>query len=117
VPDDRLSAIEREIAKLCQSFAASLPERRDALIAGWSAFENSGWKGVGADQLYRAAHSLAGSAATFDFANLGRHARVLTDHLHALIDRANVTSDDRTKAQQMLGELLAELSKEIEARR
>jgi HPt (histidine-containing phosphotransfer) domain-containing protein len=79
--------IKKKLALLAQlraTFAAALPSRLDALEACWRKAHNAGtWSDAHAELLHLA-HSLAGSAGTFDFKRVGEKARELEEALLSL---------------------------------
>lgn len=56
-------AMRRE--RIRRDFIASLPQRVDAIQAGWREISGANWSESGVKDLHRAAHTLNGSGKTF----------------------------------------------------
>ena len=76
MPDE----IERKLAALKDNYIAALPSKIDAIKVQWMlAREHKAQEKV--EELHRLAHSLAGSAATFDQTDISKQAKVLENYI------------------------------------
>jgi HPt (histidine-containing phosphotransfer) domain-containing protein len=87
--------LDEELAALRRLFAQGLPGRAAALSLGWS-------RGDDVEALWRAAHSLGGSAPTLGFEEVGEAARALERQLARL---AGCPADGRASVEAALAAL------------
>jgi HPt (histidine-containing phosphotransfer) domain-containing protein len=66
--------LRRELAALSAEYRASLPQRLEAIDRAWLAAQRGEGCADALHTLLRALHSIAGSAPTFGFPDLGRSA-------------------------------------------
>lgn len=70
--------IAARLAEVRRSYLSSLQDKRDTIVSHWSSLRTQ-WNDETYQALYLLVHTLAGSAETFDLANVGRDARNLVD--------------------------------------
>jgi DNA-binding response OmpR family regulator/HPt (histidine-containing phosphotransfer) domain-containing protein len=103
--------IHEHLAKLEDNFVSKLPLRVAELAALISSLRNH-WDTDVAEELYREAHSLAGSGGTFGLAEISDTARVLQ---HTVQTFAQQESAPDTQQFSALDQLLVELATAISA--
>jgi chemotaxis protein histidine kinase CheA len=87
LPDDKDAADAEFLARLIQlneRFAAALPGTLARLLEAHNAFDPERPQSASIDEFRAVLHTLAGSAATFGFSELGLRARTLEQGLPAL---------------------------------
>lgn len=72
---DPADAVPNQLAKLKQKYAAALPAKVDAVGEQVDAFLAAPWQEERCFTTYRLIHSLAGSAGTYGYTDLGNVAR------------------------------------------
>ena len=97
--------ITRELAALRQEYLAHLPGRLREIGAAWNGLHVV-WTTEGVRTIYRLAHALAGSGASYGFAELSVAAQALTSNLRPLL---NQTSPPAPALIKQLAVGLAEL--------
>lgn len=108
--DQNISKKLALLGQLRASFAAALPSRLDALDACWRKAETAGAWGDAHAELLRLAHSMAGSAGTFDFTRVGEKARELEEALLSLSLKAGPLTPEQNAQVTDLLESLGELA-------
>ncbi len=83
--DKQITAADK-LRALQQSFAIQLPERLATIRQTWAALQENPAESALRKELYLTIHSLAGSAGTFGFQDLGQAARQLEEFLMQLSD-------------------------------
>lgn len=78
--------IQARLAEVRRSYIASLRPRRQNIIELWESLQTQ-WDASEFEALHRLAHSLAGSAETFGFADITQAARLLVDDLRKLEEK------------------------------
>lgn len=89
--------IEAAIAALGAKFAAQLPDRLAQVKQHWSAAQaasDPADRGRALTDMHRIVHMLAGSAASFGFANLTAVARPLDTVLYELVEAEKALGSD-----------------------
>lgn len=71
----RQPTLEERLQELRDAYAAQLPTKLNELFTLWSLLNNEDWDWDIAQDVYRHAHTLAGSAPTFGFDEVGKIAR------------------------------------------
>ena len=100
---------DAELAVIQAEYAASLPERLAAVERPWSDLQRTGPADKRRDltlAMIRATHGIAGTAALFGFAELGRVAVELEDFL---VDIRNRTSFPPDRDFERIGKLVLAL--------
>ncbi len=103
---NRTGNLEDALAEMRRDFAATLPDRRHALITAWRDLAEGDWSADSVEAAYRVVHSLAGAAETFGFSDLGQAARALNDAVHDLRP-GPTTADQRAKAERLCAQVFA----------
>ena len=101
------SELEAKLAAIKRDYVADLPARAASLRSAWMQTQSSDWAQPPLQELHRLAHSLAGSGATFGFADLSASARALEIPLKALLQDA---STDRSAMPELFEALMAALA-------
>ena len=90
-----IDTLEEKLAELNAAFAASMPQRIEAIEAAWAAYEAASETADAFELLYRAVHNLAGSCATYGFAETGERARTLCVELYEIREKNVVPTTQR----------------------
>ncbi len=100
---DKQVTIEAKLHALQQAFGAQLPERLATIQRTWAMVQERADAIVHKD-LYRFVHSLAGSAGTFGYQQLGNQARQLEEFLAQLTDVAYHSPESRATINNALAQ-------------
>jgi diguanylate cyclase (GGDEF)-like protein len=102
---DTSSSLQASLAALCESYAASLPDKLAELAALYQAL-SAGSDAQSLPRLQAAEHKLAGSAGTFGFIDLGNVARRLEHTLRGWVAGGHTPdSDELAVIEPVLGEM------------
>jgi chemotaxis protein histidine kinase CheA len=107
-PDD---PIQNQLAKLKKKYAADLPQKVARVEEQVAAFLAAGWSEELCFATYRQIHSLAGSAGTYGFAELGLAARTGEHLIKRSLENKSPLGDPE---RQELGLILSKM-KELAA--
>lgn len=100
------NALQTKLERLCDAYAAQLPEKLKHIEQVWGQLPQDSWDGEGFQTLHRMVHSLTGSGKTFGFALLSEVARNLEEHLKQIVQTETVLSEDqRQHIQKLMSEL------------
>ncbi|MBI5040088.1 MAG: Hpt domain-containing protein [Gammaproteobacteria bacterium] len=81
--------LEAKLAVIKRAYVAELPARAASLQAAWDRVQAEDWALAPLQELHRLAHTLAGSGATFGFADVSACARALEIPVKALLQDAS----------------------------
>jgi HPt (histidine-containing phosphotransfer) domain-containing protein len=96
-----------KLAVIKCDYVAELPARAMSLRSAWMLTQAEDWAQPPLRELHRLAHSLAGSGATFGYADLSAHAHALELPLKALLEDPSV---DRSALPNLFEALMAALA-------
>lgn len=103
------SEYDVKLQQLMASYAESLPGMLADIEQHWQAL-TSGWDEAGVARLQKACHQVAGSAATFGFAEVSRIAREAEHTLRGIVDNGRQPLDaERQQIADCLERLRAQL--------
>lgn len=107
--DTQKQTLEERLNALRDSYAEKLPEKLADIEALCSSLCHDQWDWTKVEDLHRQTHTLAGSAPTFGFNEVGQNARRIEQDLKAwMTDQHEATDDERAALAAMLNTLLAE---------
>ncbi|BBJ23620.1 diguanylate cyclase [Candidatus Nitrotoga sp. AM1P] len=100
------SVLQAKLERLCDVYAAQLPEKLKHIEQMWEQLPQDNWDGEGFQTLHRMVHSLTGSGKTFGFALLSDVARNLEEHLKQIVQTETALNEDqRQHIQKLMSEL------------
>jgi chemotaxis protein histidine kinase CheA len=99
--------LEAKLAVIKRDYVAELPARATSLHSAWILTQSEDWALPSLRELHRLVHSLAGSGATFGFADLSAHAHALELPLKAVLEDPSV---DRSALPDLFEALMAALA-------
>lgn len=100
------NTLQAKLERLCDAYAAQLPEKLKHIEQMWKQLPKDSWDGDGFQTLHRMVHSLTGSGKTFGFTLLSDVARNLEEHLKQIVQTETVLSEDqRQHIQKLMSEL------------
>ena len=99
--------LEAKLAVIKRDYVAAISARATSLHSAWILTQSEDWALPSLRELHRLVHSLAGSGATFGFADLSAHAHALELPLKALLEDPSV---DRSALPELFEALMAELA-------
>ena len=108
---DPKASLAAEINRLKETYARALPDRLATLEALWHDVRAGDRRPDELEPLYRAAHSLTGSGATFGYERVSVSARALELYLQPLITGASVLTQTHV---DKISELLDALTRAAE---
>lgn len=89
--------VQNQLAKLKRKYAAGLPEKVAAVERQVASFLGSTWTEEVCFTTYRLLHSLAGSAGTYGYAELGHVARSSELLVKACLETRSIMADPQRK--------------------
>lgn len=100
------SVLQAKLERLCDAYAAQLPEKLKHIEQVWEQLPQDNWDGEGFQTLHRMVHSLTGSGKTFGFTLLSDVARNLEEHLRQVVQTETILNEDqRQHIQKLMSEL------------
>ncbi|MDH4100140.1 MAG: Hpt domain-containing protein [Nitrospirota bacterium] len=87
----------KRIDALRRAYARQLPERVEAMETLWAGQKGSNRTKAGLSELARQAHGLAGSGATYGFADVSQAARELELRIEAMVEAGGSLDEQRAK--------------------
>jgi chemotaxis protein histidine kinase CheA len=102
-----LGELEAKLAAIKRDYVAELPARATNLRSAWILTQSEDWAQSPLRELHRLVHNLAGSGATFGFADLGVRAHALELPLMALLEDP---SADRSALPELFEALMTALA-------
>jgi diguanylate cyclase (GGDEF)-like protein len=98
--------IQEQLQLLRDSYAENLPDKLGEISSAWEKLDTAGWDSDRSELLHRLTHSMAGSAPTFGFPELGRRARKIEQVLKHWRESKLVPNDaERAEVTLLLDEL------------
>lgn len=99
--------LESKLAEIKQAYQSELPAKATDLKAVWKGIVGESWGADRLQELYRLAHSLAGSGATFGFEDISLRARALELELRDLLhDKAGDAAATRDRIPGLFNVLI-----------
>ncbi len=86
--------VQARLQALREAYAEQLPETLAEVARQWAEMQRRPWRHERADSLSRRLHTLAGSAPTFGFADIGRRARQAERLLNAWRERGRAPGEN-----------------------
>jgi len=99
--------LEAKLAVIKRDYIAEIPARATSLRSAWILTQSEDWAQPSLRELHRLVHGLAGSGATFGFADLSAHAHALELPLKALLEDPSV---ERSVLPELFEALMAALA-------
>lgn len=103
---DIVDTVQDKLRKLREDFVTQVPDKVHALEQNWVVVRENPSESQAANALYRLAHSLRGSAATFGFVALSDAARSLETLAKSMLDCASPLTDEFNNQMAALFTLL-----------
>lgn len=97
--------VKQRMNAMRRQFGDTIPERLQEIIQAWEKWSGDDAEEQGLEVLHRLLHTLAGSAGTFGFIDLGKEAREIESELNALREWDKPASP--TEKQAILTQLMA----------
>lgn len=105
---NKKQSLEERLKALRDAYGKQLPAKLDEINALWSSLIKGEWDWATAKDFHRYAHTLAGSAPTFGFVEVGQNARQIEQlSKQWLTDNKQPSQDECDTVQLMLGTLSA----------
>ncbi|NOX76831.1 MAG: diguanylate cyclase [Gammaproteobacteria bacterium] len=101
--------IQARLQALREVYAKQLPPKLQSLVKMWETLSESNWNWDIASELYRELHTLAGSASTFGFPEIGQQASIAEHMIKIWVTEHRVPE---TGPRQQFGSTLKQLSAE-----
>ncbi|HEY1150074.1 MAG TPA: Hpt domain-containing protein [Pseudoduganella sp.] len=95
-------AFQDRLQALRDKYAASIPERLQAVADALALCRGAGEGSQHVEQLHHALHSIAGSAGSFGFKSLGDDARRLEQQIRALMGKQRGWDGIEQEVEQLL---------------
>ncbi len=102
--------IQAKLQALREAYARQLPSKLQSLVQAWKMLTENNWNWDNAAELYRELHTLAGSAPTFGFAELGQQANAAEQLLKIWVTEQVAPE---VEPRQQLGIMLEKLGAEL----
>lgn len=99
--------------ELRQRYIESLPARLEELHASWHWLQHVSWDSKSLTTMAQCAHKLYGSGTTFQFPDISHSAQILEDHLQKVLNKPDVTVDERHTIETSLDNLEGAIEKAI----
>lgn len=112
--DDKKQSLEARLKALRNNYGKQLPDKIAEVNALWSSLMNEKWDWAVAKDFHRYVHTLAGSAPTFGFIELGQNARSIEKIVkHWAAENQRPGKDECDKVTTMLAEFSDSKENEI----
>ena len=92
----------QKLQELKNRYISGLPDRMGELRDSWNRLQHVSWDPKALAFMEQCAHKLAGSGATFQFPDISNTARILEQHLHALLEKTDASAAERRQVDDAL---------------
>ena len=99
--------------ELRRRYIESLPARLEELHASWQQLQHVSWESRSLAAMALCAHKLYGSGATFQLPDISHSAQILEVHLQKVLNKPDVTVDERHAIETSLDNLEGAIEKAI----